>query len=79
MGFFNLKKKKKPTKESERYITVCPYCGSADVSSDMSIKSIGQGSLFNEKKCNDCGFSGEIFPEMTISEAKKVFPEKNKE
>lgn len=30
----------------------------------MSFASYAQGSIFNNYKCNNCGFSGQLFPEI---------------
>ena len=66
MGIF----RKKDQKEEQR-VRICPKCNSSDISSDFSARSYGQGSFFNEHKCNKCGFTGELFPEVPISELKK--------
>ncbi|MGM5481699.1 MAG: hypothetical protein ACQESE_04805 [Nanobdellota archaeon] len=52
----------------EEYVRICPKCNSIDVSDDMSnpaIKYIGQ---IESMVCNNCGFTGTIFPEVKRSE-----------
>ena len=50
---------------------ICPRCKSFDVSSDMSVASFAQGSVFNDKVCNKCGYSGQFFPEIDDDRIKK--------
>jgi len=40
----------------------CPKCGSKNISSNMSIRTIAGGSVQNEHQCNDCGYKGMFFP-----------------
>lgn len=50
---------------------ICPRCKSFDVSSDMSVASFAQGSIFNDKVCNKCGYSGQFFPEIDDDKVNK--------
>ncbi len=43
---------------------ICPKCKSTDISPDLSAESYGHGTIFNQYKCNKCGFSGQFFPEL---------------
>lgn len=43
---------------------ICPKCKSEDISSDLSAHSFAQGSIFNQYKCNKCGYAGMFFPEI---------------
>ncbi len=63
MGLFSEKKK-------DDTVTVCPKCGSTDLSSDLSLQSYAQGGFFNNMVCNECGYSGQLFPEMDLSKKK---------
>jgi predicted RNA-binding Zn-ribbon protein involved in translation (DUF1610 family) len=67
----------KRTTKKEQYVMICPKCGSADISSDFSSQSYGQGSFFNEHKCNSCSYKGELFPEVPIIKLKKNKQTKN--
>ena len=63
MGLFSEKKSKT--------VKVCPKCGSMDVSSDLSVQSYAQGGFFNNMVCNNCGYSGQLFPEVNADEVDK--------
>ena len=52
----------------EKTVKICPKCGSEDLSSDLSVQSYAQGGFFNNMVCNNCGFSGQFFPEMDKKE-----------
>ncbi|MBN2368453.1 hypothetical protein JXC34_05535 [Candidatus Woesearchaeota archaeon] len=43
---------------------ICPKCKSKDISPDLSAQSYARGSIFNQFKCNACGYTGEFFPEV---------------
>ncbi|MBI5355536.1 MAG: hypothetical protein HZB68_03715 [Candidatus Aenigmarchaeota archaeon] len=57
----------------EKYVRVCPVCRSTDVSHEKNlsyfIQSVVFGGFF---QCNDCGYHGQIFPEVPISEIGKL-------
>jgi len=53
----------------QKFIKVCPQCGSTN----LSHSNIGEGML--KDRCRNCGYEAPIFPEMTMEEAKK-FKEK---
>ena len=56
---------------AEKLVRICPKCKSTDISPDLSIQSYGQGSFFNGYKCNKCGYSGQLFPEIKKSSKNK--------
>ncbi len=47
----------------ERKFRVCPKCRSTDVSRDLSAAAYARGSIFNQYRCNKCGYTGIFFPE----------------
>ncbi|ODS42849.1 MAG: hypothetical protein MSIBF_06150 [Candidatus Altiarchaeales archaeon IMC4] len=66
-----------PPKPSKRHV-VCPMCASPDVSWDLSKDACAGASLFNQHKCNNCGYTGIFFPELTKKELEKLLKEKEK-
>jgi predicted nucleic-acid-binding Zn-ribbon protein len=42
---------------------MCPKCKSRNIEADLSAQSFAKGSVFNRFKCNNCGYTGEFFPE----------------
>ncbi len=51
------------------YVRVCPVCGSVDVSPDLTIPAaVASGALYGYR-CNECGYSGIIFPEFSVEDA----------
>jgi len=42
---------------------MCPKCKSKNISADLSAQAYGQGSFFNQYKCNDCDYTGQFFIE----------------
>tara|TARA_Y100000310_G_C20689135_1_gene821038 strand:- start:291 stop:491 length:201 start_codon:yes stop_codon:yes gene_type:complete len=57
--------------KKEKYVKICPKCGSKDVSSDLSVASIARGSFQNDFKCNKCEYKGMFFPEIGESKLKE--------
>ncbi len=51
---------------------VCPKCKSTDIQKDFSVQSYGQGSFFNQYKCNKCGYTGQFFPIIKKKKKKTV-------
>ncbi|MFC1801528.1 hypothetical protein ACFLZB_03610 [Nanoarchaeota archaeon] len=47
-----------------KLIKICPKCKSQNIKPDLSVQAYGQGSFFNHFKCNDCGYTGQFFPEV---------------
>ena len=56
----------------KKYIQICPKCKSTDISKDFSAQAYGRGTFFNQYKCNNCGYSGQFFPEISEKELKKT-------
>jgi len=44
-------------------VRICPKCKSTDVSRDLSAAAYARGSIFNQYRCNRCGYTGIFFPE----------------
>ncbi|MBT3416808.1 hypothetical protein HON86_03680 [Candidatus Woesearchaeota archaeon] len=53
-------------------IRICPKCQSTNVSPDIGTEAYGSGKIFNSYKCNNCGFSGEFFPEVDKKIIEKI-------
>ena len=70
------KSKKKTTKKrKERWVRVCPKCGS----NDTTVRGMVAGRAFsNVNFCKSCGFQSPLFPEVTAEEAKKIKSKKPK-
>jgi len=43
---------------------ICPKCKCKNLKKDFSIESFARGSVFNDYVCNECGYSGQFFPEV---------------
>lgn len=43
---------------------ICPKCKSSNICPDLSADSFARGSVFNQYKCNECGYGGIFFPEV---------------
>jgi hypothetical protein len=50
------------------YIKICPKCGSDNVSFERNPAYVAMGLLNQFGQCDNCGFHGQIFPEVPISE-----------
>ena len=63
----------------KKKIRFCPKCLSAKIRPDLSATAIGRGSIFNQYKCLNCGYTEIFFPEADEKEYKKIKNEfKNK-
>lgn len=63
------RKEKTKTEKKQRWIRVCPNCGSRDVTArSMIIKR----AYSNVNYCKSCGFQCPLFPEVTEEEAEKI-------
>lgn len=51
----------------ERYVKICPYCGSTDLSSHSEPAAVRTGMVDSVMKCNHCGYVGHI-AEISASE-----------
>jgi hypothetical protein len=59
-------------KKKVNYVTICPKCGSKDVSADFSNPAAVATGLFqNFKKCHHCGHTAMMFPEVPESQVPK--------
>ena len=56
------------TNKKEKYVRICPICGSTDVSPDFSIPAaVAAGALYMYR-CNRCDYVGVLFPEVLVDE-----------
>jgi predicted RNA-binding Zn-ribbon protein involved in translation (DUF1610 family) len=68
-------KKREKIQKKERWIKVCPNCGSDDVTTRGMIS----GRAFsNVNYCKTCGFQSSLFPEVKAEEVKKLAHKKPK-
>ena len=70
--------KKKSSKE-EKYVRVCPQCKSSDVAIDRYNSLQPAMGLLAVYRCNKCGYLGNYFPEVKLSEIKEFKEEVTKE
>jgi len=69
----------KEKKEKKEYVRICPNCGSLDI----EILNVQKQFTFafgmpTTYKCNNCGFSSYVFPEVDVKDLEKL-KEKNKD
>ena len=69
---------KSKAKPKERFVPVCPKCGSDDVQSETNPAYASSGLLTQFKQCNNCGHHGQFFPEVPKSKVTKT-PKKAEE
>lgn len=55
----------------EKYVTICPKCGSADVSPENDPAYVASGLSNQFMQCNNCGHHGMVFPEVPESQVPK--------
>jgi predicted RNA-binding Zn-ribbon protein involved in translation (DUF1610 family) len=61
------------------YVTVCPKCGSTNVTFEENAAYVYTGLLNQFKQCHDCGYHGPLFPQVPRSEVKEpLVPQKVK-
>ena len=53
--------------KKEKFIKVCPRCGSKNVENELIFSRMGQFYV-----CKSCGFGGSLFPEISMNYAKKL-------
>lgn len=63
----------KENKEKEKYVRICPNCGSLDI----EILNVTKQFTFalgipTQYKCKKCGFSSHVFPEVSIKDLEKL-------
>jgi len=61
---------------SAKLIRICPKCKSTDIHADLSTQAFTKGSFFNEYTCNNCGYTGQFFPEVDEELLTKKSPAK---
>ncbi|MFP4119121.1 MAG: hypothetical protein ACLFTH_03640 [Candidatus Woesearchaeota archaeon] len=54
--------------KTKKYIRVCPKCHSSDISVDKSQHGLDVIGQISSYVCDNCGFSGNIFPEVPLSQ-----------
>jgi len=54
--------------KNQKYVRICPKCGSAKVMGNVLNMAIGVPNFY---KCAECGYSGQIFPEVEVKGVKK--------
>ncbi len=63
------KKSQKLKEKTKQIVKFCPKCKSTNVKSEMAV-SIIYGAP-QKWRCDDCGFSGFLFPEKEIEEGEE--------
>jgi DNA-directed RNA polymerase subunit RPC12/RpoP len=60
-------------KQKKEYVRICPNCGSLNIEilnvQKQFTFAFGMPALY---KCNNCGFSNNIFPEVDVKELEKL-------
>ncbi len=52
-------------KKKDDFVRICPKCNSTDISTDFSNPALNATGLFNNAYvCNNCGNTGNFFPEV---------------
>jgi hypothetical protein len=64
--------KKAAKKEKDRYVTVCPKCGSDNVKFETNPAYAYFGFINQFRQCCNCGHHGQVFPEELKSKVRKV-------
>ncbi len=64
--------------KKERYVMVCPKCGSTDIKAETNPAYAITGLVLNFKQCCNCGHHGQFFPEELRTEVRKS-PKKPKD
>lgn len=52
--------------KEEKYVSICPVCGSLDIRADKSSLGVGYGAPLRSVRCS-CGYSAYVFPEVPES------------
>ncbi len=55
--------------KKERYVKICPKCGSTDIITSTGRYFIGGAEVYRDN-CKDCGYEG-VIPEIKKSEIEK--------
>jgi hypothetical protein len=59
------------TNKKERYVRICPKCGSIDVHTDFSNPVVWASGTTIKYQCNSCKNMGIFFPEISIKKIKE--------
>jgi len=62
---WDLLSNKKTKRHQAKRVRICPKCKSKNISPDFSRQTFGEQSEFNAYKCNECGYRGSFFPEIS--------------
>ena len=57
--------------KKEKWVTICPKCGSTDVSPESNPAYIDSGLSTSYKQCENCGHHGLVFPKVPKSKVPK--------
>lgn len=60
------------TTNKEDYITICPKCGSKNVSFEKNPAYVVTGLINQFKECENCGYHGMLFPQVPRSEVPEM-------
>lgn len=63
----------------EKYVKICPKCGSIDVQTDFSNPADWALGITPRYKCNSCNHESTIFPEVLVDEIENYKKTKSKE
>lgn len=67
--FYNMNNKKNSKKKTrkQKYFPICPKCSSIDIGTDFSNPVVWNYGTPPKRRCNSCGYIGQIFPEILES------------
>jgi DNA-directed RNA polymerase subunit RPC12/RpoP len=57
--------------KKEKWVTICPKCGSSDISPESNPVYIESGLSTSYKQCENCGHHGLVFPQVPLSKVPK--------
>ncbi len=57
--------------KKKRYITICPKCESNNINIETNPAYAITGLINQFKECRNCGYRGQVFPEVLESEVPK--------
>lgn len=63
----NRKRSIKILGKKQKYFPICPKCGSIDIGTDFSNPVVWNYGTPPKRRCNSCGYIGNIFPEILES------------
>lgn len=62
--------------QKEKFVKICPKCGSKDVQTDYSNAAVWAYGAPTSNKCDNCSHVAKVFPEVAESELKDFKPQK---